>query len=577
MEGKRQKVLLRHILILLCFLFFGTGCGKEKAKDYEYEYTAMNIRVEEKDAIFMANLRDVVIYHGEHINCYFDKALSPELRDAYVETSEKVVQFLVDHIGFAGTLEVYAADGMYYYNPDSGKCALDTVYAGTSVQAALLVQAATGSATVNYGLLQAEGFSIARLLGWDISFVPPIASTNNQDIAHPFTGNRYEIMEVSPKEIKEENQFLLDLEYLCFSPNYVEEQQAEYAWGLAHSLSEYISENGRETEVLSLLMDCDDIPSFETRFTQLRNAWLEEAGSTVRISEKEHPVHYGNYGRFALFQMETLHGRWYVKGNLDTSFGGGGEYSWLFRQDYQETDMWVQQFERELANADEHLRDKTYDYPEVNFYIGEDDYLKSGTAAGYYNVESGAIYVGKLFSLVHEYCHYLMLQDGLFMEDGVYKEAYVTQLHLLPYYYGGYSEMVYLLFQELYKRTKEYHINEEGWEEYFREFEARFEGEVLICDKESFEEFMHFLIALEGMYTSLSEDVLSHTYGHQQEDEVILYSFAIYIANTYGEDVLYLIATGNDKVAELTGRTYEEFAKEWEGFLEKRYGFGKRR
>lgn len=584
MKSKKIKLFLYCVCVVFCCLFFATACGKEKAPDYDYEYTSTNLRLEEDGAIFITDLHDAIICRREYANYYFDKDLSLQLRNTYVETSEKVIQFVVEKIGFTGKLEIYATDGMYYYNSESGKCALGSEYAATSVQAALLIQAIAGSATVNYGLLQAEGFSVARLLRWDISYVPPITMANNEDFAHPLAGKRYEFSEVNKKRenflteavqsLEEENQFLLDLEYLCFSPNYVGEKQVEYAWTLARSLSEYISENNKEQEVLSLLMDDKDLFSFEEKFTELRNAWLLECGSTVCISEREYPIHYGNYGRFAFFQMETLHGKWYVKSNFNTSVNG--EYALIFHRDYQETNLWMQQFEEELTYVDKALRDKTFHYPELKFYLDEDDYMVSQGFGGYYDIKhNDQIYIGKLYGLVHEYCHYLLLQEGVFVEDGVSKETYITQLHLLPYYYGSHSKMAYLLFQEKYKFFKEYYVNDEKWDNYFRKLEEKFDGEVLICDEESMNQFMHFLAATEGIDISLSKMVLRQGFFNWQVyEDSVLYSFSSFIVKTYGEDILYLVATGNDKVEELTGHTYEEFAEEWEEYLKKSYGFG---
>lgn len=591
MGAKKIKLFSFSILILFCCLLSGTACGKEKENneesvpDYEYEYTSKTVRIEEAEAIFMASLQDVVICHREHANYYFDKDLSPEIRNHYVKTSEQVVQFLVDNAGFSSKLEVYAADGMYYYNSENNKCALGSEYAGTSVQAALLIQAASGSATVNYGLLQAEGFSLARLFGWDISYVPPIVTANNEDIAHPLSGKRYEFPEEDKGKagylekavldtLKEENQFLLDLEYLCFSPNYVGEEEVEYAWLFARSLSGYISGHSREKEVLSMLMNSQEFFSFEEKFTGLRNAWLLECGSDICVSEKEYPVHYGNYGRFALFRMETLHGKWYVKDGFDNSFGDRDAYSELFRKDYQETDGWMQQFESELTYVDGILRDKTYPYPELNFTLDGSGVAQNGQ---FDYIAHNQIVIKRAWSIVHEYCHYLLLQDGLFMEGGKFKETYITQLHLLPYYYGSYSKMAYCFFQEYYECLKEEWENDEEWDDILGAFEEKFDGEVSICDTESLELLLHFIVAVNGRSMQLSKIVLRKgSYGHWEENEVVLQSFAIFIAKTYGEDVLYHVATGGNRVEELTGYSYEGLVGEWEKYLDGIYSFEKK-
>ena len=85
---------------------------------------------------------------------------------------------------------------------------------------------------------------------------------------------------------------------------------------------------------------------------------------------------------------------------------------------------------------------------------------------------------------------------------------------------------------------------------------------------------MHFLSAIEGMDKSVSKLVTKQGFfDYSVEEDALLYSFSIFIAKTYGEDILYLVATGNDRVEELTGHTYKEFAEEWEEYLKKSYEF----
>ena len=134
--------------------------------------------------------------------------------------------------------------------------------------------------------------------------------------------------------------------------------------------------------------------------------------------------------------------------------------------------------------------------------------------------------------------------------------------------------MAYLLFQETYKSFKKYYANDEKWDNYFLKLEEKFDGEVLICDEEGTKQFMHFLSEIEGMDKSVSKLVTKQGFfDYSVEEDALLYSFSIFIAKTYGEDILYLVATGNDRVEELTGHTYKEFAEEWEEYLKKSYEF----
>lgn len=601
-DGRKSLMaVLKRFFVMMIFACCISACGKENASEEQeekenkiliseepkitesitikeditiaedaYEYTSLCPRIEEKYAVFATSLSQAVIYHGAYATYYFDKDLAPELRDKFVRTSEQIVTFLAEYIEFKNPLEVYAADDMYFYNSETGKCSVSSQYAGTSVQAAILLQAAIESPTVNFGLLQAEGFYIAQQFGWDTSYIPAIPIANHDDITQPLAGKQYKLEEDQNLLVKnllsgqeKENDFLFDLEYPCFSPNYVEEEQVEAAWNLTKKLSIYISENKKQQEVFQLLASCNDVFAFEEGFTNLKNEWLKEVKSNLSISKKEYPVQYGSYGRFALLQMKTIHGKWYVLGDFDT----GGNYSWMLRENYQGTDALMCSLEKELTYVDEILKDKEYNYPEAEFYFKKD--IEISGASGYF-VGAGVMHIKNLFSVVHEYCHYLMLQEGVFLENGKSKEVYFTQLHLLPHYYGIFSEIRYLLFQDMYELVKE-KWNDKEIKLYLDILKDQLDGEIFICDRKSMTYFQHFNAALMGRNVKLAEWVTSRSPKYDISKQSMLNSFAIYIADTYGEDVLYLVSTGNDKVEELTGHTMEGLAKEWEEYLKKIY------
>lgn len=290
------------------------------------------------------------------------------------------------------------------------------------------------------------------------------------------------------------------------------------------------------------------------------------------MSAKKYPVHYGNYGRFTLFQMETLHGKWYVQGDFDTGVVKDGKNSWIFREDYQDVAMHMQELECGMADADDALRNQSYNYPELNFYLGR-NVAGALNAAGCYDIkQKDRVNIRFLHSTVHEYCHYLLLQEGVFLENGIFQEAYNTQLHLLPYYYGMFTESGYSYFQERYEVMGERLGWKAEWESFSQKLQEKLGGEILIHDRESMEELMHFFAALSKAEIKLSEVVLTKGNHYQEEYMAVLGSFSIYLADTYGEDILYLISTGNDEVEELTGHTYEEFVREWEGYLQESYG-----
>ena len=75
----------------------------------------------------------------------------------------------------------------------------------------------------------------------------------------------------------------------------------------------------------------------------------------------------------------------------------------------------MQQFESELTYVDGILRDKTYPYPELNFTLDGSGVAQNGQ---FDYIAHNQIVIKRAWSIVHEYCHYLLLQDGLFMEGG---------------------------------------------------------------------------------------------------------------------------------------------------------------
>lgn len=111
------------------------------------------------------------------------------------------------------------------------------------------------------------------------------------------------------------------------------------------------------------------------------------------------------------------------------------------------------------------------------------------------------------------------------------------------------------------------------WKNSFGELEEKFGGEIWIHDRESMAHLMYWFAAGVGEEMLMSEAMLKQShYGYPSENETAISSFSIYLVDTYGEDFLYLVATGNDKVQELTGYTYEELEQGWEKYLEENYG-----
>ena len=97
---------------------------------------------------------------------------------------------------------------------------------------------------------------------------------------------------------------------------------------------------------------------------------------------------------------------------------------------------------------------------------------------------------------------------------------------------------------------------------------------MFIHDRESLVELMHFFaaVAKTEIKTGLSGAVLTKGNYSGQDYDLVLNSFSVYLADTYGEEILYLVATGGSQVKELTGHTYEEFVQEWEEYLQGSYG-----
>ena len=523
---------------------------------YEYEYTNLSPRIEEKFAIYATSIKNAVTYQGEYAKYYFDQSLSAEQRDKFVKSSEQILEYIGKAMNVGEKIEIYAVDTMYAYNNESKKCTMDPKYVETSIQAALLIQAVLDSPTVNYGLLQAEGFCIAKRLGWDTSLIPSVMMANNEDFANPLIGKEYVLYEDTQdiSFITEENKYLLDLEYPCFSYNYVGDQ-VEYAWNLSKNFSEFILNHEKEKEVFQLFESQNDLYYFEQEFMNLKNEWLESIGSDLQVEAKEYPVQYGNYGRFAPLQMKTVHGNWYIEPDFTTIIISDRSYSWIMKRDYQVTDQMMQMFEKELSEVDKILKNTEYEYPELEFHFNNSS---SGEFAGLFQGK-GKINIRLFNSVLHEYCHYLLLQEGLGLKNGIRLETHPIQLHLLAYYYGNFSEMNYFVMQLRYKQVKEMEDVTEEFRRAFQMFESKFDGEVKICDEEGMAHFMHYMAVLNDEYKYVSETAGT--------------SLAIYIAENYGEEILYLVATGNDRVEELTGHTWDYYVGEWSLWLEENYKY----
>lgn len=529
--------------------------------NYVYEFTELYPRIEEPEALHANSLSQAVIYRGLHADYYFDRQLPDGQRDWYVKSTEQILNVLSEHFTIKEPLQIYAVDTMYYYNGETKKCCLGPEYAGTSVQAALLLQSVLDAPTANYGLLQAAGFCIAEQLGWECCSIPAIMSANNTDIAHPYQGTAYVLTDISPDTAMTvpEDLWLLDLEYPCYSPNYVNEEQLQRVWNMTKHLAGYISEKELLGDVLSLLKLNRNLCEFETQFTQLKNKWLADCSSGIRVTEKQYPIQYGSYGRYAPLQIKTESADWYLHADFDSSLTEDGMYSGLLREDYEQTSTILQELEQEMEAVRTALADKQYDYPRLTYILQELTNNANHSRSGTFVInDGGTIYLESLFALIHEYCHYLLLQEGLFVHDGNELQEYEGQLHLLAYYYGYQSKITRQIIE--YIANYELSQGNEGASE-----------SIALMEKVYGQGVTNDVLWIVKFYDTCCYDIDYYVIKEDSVDSQV--SFSYYLAATYGEDFLYKVSTGNDRLPELVGKTWSELIEEWKTYIKSVYAF----
>ncbi len=554
---------MKKLLGLCCILLlFFTGCGEEKEElpkeEKQYEFTDYSHRVQEPHAVRLQELEKVVIYHGNYADYYMDGGLDAESRDFYVDSSERILEIVATQIEIEEPIQIYALEDALYYNPSENQCLLGPEYAGNFLQASLLVQTVLDAPTANYGLLQTTGMWIARELEWDYSSVPAVYHANYEEIDEPKEGIRYELEEKSKIRLTEEQYYLLDFEYPCYVPDYVTEEEAQIAWQLTRDFALYLMDKGKVSETFTLLKRHSDLQAFEQGFTALRNQWLSETGTDIVLTEREYPVQYGNYGRFALMQMKSLHGNWYVHCDLRTWPQKVESYKKMFLENYGEVRELMKLIEQEMEEVKQTLADKDYVYllPEIHFTSSQSN--KPLKVSGRFDVNNGnVIYSKGMRAILHEYCHYLLLQESLQMRDGQILQQYEGQQHLLPYYYGYYS-LAKTMDSDYVKQTLLERQDEEAIGELLDLLRAT-HGE----DFFEQEDWLMKYWDAECYYFSF--------YQFTESSSSSLTSFSHYLVDNYGEDFLTKVATGNDKVYELVGRTWEELVEEWEAYLRSIY------
>ncbi len=392
---------------------------------------------------------------------------------------------------------------------------------------------------------------LAMDFDWNVSEIPPIESANIEDFLYPLPGVEQTLSDMELTEVlkTEASYYLLDLEYPCFTEGYVDKEELTVTWQLVKSLAEYIRRQKKLSEAVALLKKNQDLIAFEDEFTKLRNDWLKEEGIELLLEPRVWPVQYGSYGRFQLLQMKTLHANWYVTSEYYDNGKSLQEDFYVLRRNYRETADIMQTLEQEFEIVKEKLAGHGYEYSELTIWMKDTEYYSTCGMTGYYDSTKNCIVAGISGSLVHEYCHFLM--EGVYGTWDSKQQQYAGQLHLLPYYYGGKSEIRNLMDR---KQLHYWQENEEQWAP-TEEFLKRVHGETMLEQEDWYIRYMDLACYSNPKYIPSETNPAANL------------SFSFYLANTYGEDFLFQVATGNDKIENLTGRTWESLLEEWRAWL----------
>ncbi len=361
---------------------------------------------------------------------------------------------------------------------------------------------------------------------------------------------------ISLEELKQyysasENLTIMDLTIPVFQKIYFNEEQNKYAYASSYYFVKDLIERKGLDYSINLLKDSQKVDlAFDTEYTNEKNIWLKNLGSTQSCEVPIIPIRYKLLLRknsktypYALYTPSTIS---YFTPNENF------EYEKIVMT-YDYVKHYLTIYEQDITALKNYLSP----YIDTNKNIITCTFKEKDDGMSYFHDENeGISYSSPLYAGAHEYAHYLTSKSDLpsWMIEGIadYCANYLEDkgvYRMMNEYNSKYDDnkIIALYNKNLAAKNKE--INN-SFLLFYQEFIAYYNSKITDDEKRT----------VARVYNNTArigeEDERSLSYSEAS-------SLVNYLIKTYGEDKFFELHSDYSKLNEIYGKTFSELKEEW--------------
>lgn len=430
--------------------------------------------------------------------------------DDFVNTQRTLVKYLRDSGVQFGTMEYYGTDYGYSFSQSSDGEAYVSLTDVRSWQQVLVTLQTIWGDYVNYGYVYAMSNAIAEELGWQTDSVPAIAKE-------------------SLDAFFAENPIVLNLLYPTFTAAFAPEKMVSNSKALAVLLFQNVQWKDALGKTLN-----EQLAAYD----ELIGAYAQE----LAVPFERQTCGYAYYGENVKLRIMTTYAELIIDGNYhDVNESLYGDYWSRYSSIYETANA----INEEISAAVEYfgLEDEAGTV-QIKWLDGKDSAVKryvTGNTGTYYS-STHIAYVTSIRPYLHEYYHHLehllnphlgqVWQSQAFCEIGSSRSRYAQMT-----------------------TESTFGENDHG----IATFHA-YTGRAYQPGRDDYFEVWDIMCHVNDYYK------LAYKTGAQS-----INSFSHYLIDLYGEREVYELMLFPDTIEEVTGKTWEQLASEWETHIRDKY------
>lgn len=511
MGNARKKLQL--LCIVLSVLTVLSGCTPDNYSitpiEESYEYSTDSGYYVQPAAVDGWAEKDALTTTTED-GTFFCFTADTAQADNFINAQRTLLHLLRDNGLETGELESYATDYEYCFSESSDKAAYVALSSVRTWQQVLVTLQALWGDYTEYGYVYAMSNAIAEKLGWETDPTPAVEKA-------------------ALKTFFAENPEAVNLLYPTFTTEFASEETVNSCKALSVALFEKIS--WRKALAKPIAEQLEEY-----------YALVSDYAEKLSIPFTRQTCGYAYYGENVKLRIMTTYAELIIDSNYkDVKENLYGDYFSNYVSIFQTAKV----IDNEIATAVEYfnLEDEA-GVMTIKFLDNEDDASQKFLTGhrGMYYLSTQTAYVASIEPYLHEYYHHI--------------EYLITQ--------GNVRSWQAQAFCDIGRAHSQY--AQLPYESTFTQYEPGIElfyactGRAYQPGRDDFYEAMDILCYINDYY------LLEYETGAESTN-----SISRYLIDLYGEDEVYNLMLFPETVEDVTGKTWEELAAEWEQHIRNKY------